>query len=59
LLELPRRRATAAASATSNSMLTCGIGRCLGHSGVPKHASAACESGQIPNDLRPAICSLW
>jgi hypothetical protein len=25
----------------------------------PKHASAAWASGQIPNDLQPAICSLW
>lgn len=30
-----------------------------GHCGVPKHASAAWASGQIPNDLQPAICSLW
>ena len=28
-------------------------------SGQPLPASAACESGQIPNDLQPAICSLW
>jgi hypothetical protein len=40
-------------------MLTCGTGRSAGHSGVPKHASAAWDSGQMPKDLQPAICSLW
>jgi hypothetical protein len=32
-------------------MLTCGTGRSAGHWSVPKHARAACERGQIPNDF--------
>ena len=50
---------TASALATSNSMLTCGTGCSAGHSGLPKQASAACDSGQIPKDLHPATSSLW
>jgi hypothetical protein len=50
---------TAAASLTSNSMLTCGTGRSVGQRAVPKHASAACESGQTPKCLQPRIWSLW
>jgi hypothetical protein len=40
-------------------MLTCGTSRAARQWSVPKHAWAAWESGQIPNDLQPAICSLW
>jgi hypothetical protein len=40
-------------------MLTCGTGRAVGHSSVPKYAWAAWDSGQIPKDLQPATCSLW
>ena len=39
--------ATAAGSATSNSMLTCGTVRSAGQWSVPKQACAAWESGQI------------
>jgi hypothetical protein len=31
-----------------------GVGRSAGHCGVPKHISAACDSGQVPKDLQPA-----
>ena len=40
-------------------MLTCGTGLATGHCGVPKHASAAWDSGQTPKCLQPSICSLW
>jgi hypothetical protein len=40
-------------------MLTCGTGRSVGHFAVPKHASAAWDSGQTPKCLQPSICSLW
>jgi hypothetical protein len=33
-------------------MLTCGTGRSAGHWGVPKHASAAWDNGQMPKDLQ-------
>jgi hypothetical protein len=33
-------------------MLTCGTGRSAGHWGVPKHASAAWDNGQMPEDLQ-------
>lgn len=54
----PAAKPTAAASLTSNSILTCGTGRPAGQCGVPKQASAACDSGQTPNDLQPPTCSL-
>ena len=34
-------------------MLTCGTGRSAGHSALPKHASAAWESGQTPKCFAP------
>ena len=58
LLDFLRRRADRRGVPTSNSMLTCGTGRPAGHRGVPKHASAAWDNGQMPNDLQPAIRSL-
>jgi hypothetical protein len=33
-------------------MLTCGTGLATGHSGFPKHASAAWDSGQMPKELQ-------
>jgi hypothetical protein len=32
--------------------------RSAGHSGVPKHASAACERGQIPKCFAPGMLPL-
>src|SRR3954451_8215224 len=49
---------TASASSTSNSTLACGTVSSAGHDGVPKHASAAWDSGQTPKCLLPAIFSL-
>src|SRR6476620_11423268 len=46
---------TASVLSTSNSMDAWGTIRSAGHSGVPKHASAACDRGQIPKCFAPGM----
>ncbi len=50
--------ATASASSTSNSIDAWGTTRSAGHCGVPKHASAASESGHTPKCLLPGMFPL-
>ena len=50
--------ATASAFSTSNSIDAWGTTRSAGHFVVPKHASAACESGHKPKCLLPAMLPL-
>ncbi len=59
LLQLRGGRADGLGVGDSNSTDICGTGRPAGHSGVPKQASAACESGHTAKCLTPSISSLW
>ena len=49
---------TAGGLSTSNSTVAWGTGRSAGHSGEPKQAWAAWESGQTPKCLLPPMLSL-